>query len=85
MSWRDGVMMNEPLFNHELYTHSSYLFVDLVCIQCFPIGVSARMKCTHKLIVVNEAVTVHVEDVCHCIHLQGVGGKFYRREDLGLC
>lgn len=63
-----------------LCTHCSYLFVDLICVQCSPVGISARVKGTHKLVVVNEAVTVHVEDVCHCVHLQGVGGKFYSGE-----
>lgn len=61
-------------------THCSYLFVDLICVQCSPVGISARVKRTHKLVVVNEAVIVHVEDVCHCIHLQRVGGKFYNTE-----
>lgn len=60
-------------------TCCSHLFIDLICIQCFPVGVSARVKRTHKLIVVNEAIAIQVEDVCHCIHLQSVCGKFYRR------
>lgn len=57
-----------------------YLFVDLICIQSFPVGISARVERAHKLVVVDEAVAVHVEDVRHCVHLQRVGGKFYSGE-----
>lgn len=93
-----GKAMQNFLFHHEHHNqiHSiksehvlfsscaccSHLFVDLICIQCFPVGISARVKRAHKLIVVNVAVAVHVEDVCHCIHLQGVGGEFYSGQAL---
>lgn len=59
---------------------NSYLLVNLICIQCFPVGVSAGVKSAHKFIVVNKTVAVQVKDVCHCIHLQGVCGKFYKEQ-----
>lgn len=65
--------------NYPHALQNSHLLIDLVAVQCFPIGVSARVKSAHKLIVVNETVTVHVKDVCHRIHLQRVCGKFYTR------
>lgn len=65
--------------NYPHALQNSHLLIDLVGVQCFPIGVSARVKSAHKLIVVNETVTVHVKDVCHRIHLQRVCGKFYTR------
>lgn len=40
------------------------------------------MKRAHKLIVINEAVIVHVKDTCHCIHLQRVCGEFYKRQQV---
>lgn len=63
-----------------LCTHYSYLFIYLISIQRFPVGVSTRVKRTHKLIVVNVTIAIHVKDVCHCVHLQRVGGKFCSRE-----
>lgn len=61
-------------------THRSYLLIDLICIQRFPVGISAGVECAHKLIVVYKAVTVHVKDICHCVHFQRVGGKLYKSE-----
>lgn len=58
----------------------SYLLVDLIGVQRSPVGISARVKGAHKLVIVDEAVAVHVEDVRHRVHLEGVGGKFYNRE-----
>lgn len=59
-------------------TKRSHLFVDLIRVQRLPVGVSAGVERTHKLVVVDEAVAVHVEDVGHCVHLQRVCGEFCR-------
>lgn len=58
---------------------SAHLFIDLISIQRFPVWISAGVKCAHKLIVINEAVIIHVKDICHCFHLQRVCGEFCKR------
>lgn len=69
--------------NLSAHATNSHLLIDLIGVQCFPIGVSAGVKSAHKLIVVNETIAVQVKDVCHCVHLQRVCGKFYARgEDM---
>lgn len=39
------------------------------------------MEGADKLIVVNEAVPIYVEDVGHGVHFQRVGGEFCTEED----
>lgn len=58
---------------------SAHLFIDLISIQCFPVWISTGVKRAHKLIVVNEAVVVHVKDARHCVHLQRVCGEFCKK------
>lgn len=52
-----------------------YLVLDLVGIggpaQRVPVGVQGA----DKLVVVDEAVAIHVEDARHGVHLQDVGGE----------
>lgn len=54
----------------------TYLLIDLVYIYCFPVRVSAWVEGTHKFIVVNESITVHIKYVSNSSHFQGVCGKF---------
>ena len=58
---------------------SAHLFIDLISIKRFPVWISAGVKSTHKLIVVNKAVIVHVKDIRHCVHLQRVCREFCKR------
>lgn len=55
--------------DYSFCTCSSYLFIDLIGIQCFSVGISAGMERAHKLIVVDETVVVHVKDVGDSVHL----------------
>ena len=54
----------------------------MIRVQWPPVRVSARVEGADKLIVVDEAVTVGVEDARHCIHLQSVGGKLCWNGDM---
>lgn len=73
---RRRIVINQNHILRFLYAH---LFIYLISIKRFPVGVSTGVKRAHKLVVVNEAIIVHVKDVGHCVHLQRVCGKFYSR------
>ena len=54
----------------------------MIRVQRPPVRVSARVEGADKLIVVNVAVAVGVEDARHSIHLQSVGGKLCWNGDI---
>lgn len=52
------------------------LIFDFVCVCQWFVGVFVGMKSCYKLIVVDVAVAVSVEDVCDGAHLQTTSGEF---------
>lgn len=66
--------LNNGINEHDC---NEYLFVDLVYIYCSSVGISAWVECTHKLIVVNEAIAIHIKNICNSSHFQGICWEFY--------